>query len=105
MDRIEKLKQFLSATPGDSFLKHALALEYIKMGNDETARELFEQVLQYDPAYIGSYYHLAKLFERNGQVEEAVQWYEKGMEAAKKAGDLHAMGELRSAYDELAGEL
>jgi hypothetical protein len=31
----------------------------------------------------------------------AIQWYEKGMEAAKQAGDKHALGELRSAYEEL----
>jgi hypothetical protein len=32
MDRIEKLKTFLMSSPADSFLQHALALEYIKMG-------------------------------------------------------------------------
>jgi hypothetical protein len=32
MDRIGKLKTFLMSSPGDSFLQHALALEYVKMG-------------------------------------------------------------------------
>ena len=64
MDRIEKIKEFLLQQPNDNFLQHALALEYIKLGNDKEARKLFEQILMRDPAYIGSYYHLAKLFER-----------------------------------------
>jgi Tfp pilus assembly protein PilF len=101
MDRIIKLKEFLQANPRDSFLKHALALEYVKMEDDKTAREIFEEILTQDPGYIGSYYHLAKLLERTGDTNAAIQWYEKGMEAAKKAGDSHALGELRSAYEEL----
>ena len=101
MDRITKLKEFLQANPGDNFLKHALALEYIKIGDDTTARSIFEEVLTLDPGYIGSYYHLAKLLERTGDANMAIQWYEKGMEAAQKAGDKHALGELRSAYEEL----
>jgi tetratricopeptide (TPR) repeat protein len=101
MDRIIKLKEFLQANPGDNFLKHALALEYIKIGDDAAARTIFEEILTIDPGYVGSYYHLAKLLERTGETDLAIQWYEKGMEAAKKAGDKHALGELRSAYEEL----
>jgi Tfp pilus assembly protein PilF len=101
MDRITQLKEFLQASPGDSFLRHALALEYIKIGDDNTARSIFEEILTQDPGYIGSYYHLAKLLERTGDTDAAIVWYEKGMEAAKQAGDKHAYGELRSAYEEL----
>ena len=67
MDRIEKLKEFLQANPADSFLQHALALEYIKLGDDEAARKLFEELLNREPGYIGSYYHLGKLLERNDE--------------------------------------
>jgi Tfp pilus assembly protein PilF len=101
MDRIVKLKQFLQANPADSFIQHALALEYIKLGDDETARQLFEELLNREPAYVGSYYHLGKLFERNNDTDAAVKWYEKGMEEAKRAGENHAYGELRGALEEL----
>ena len=100
-DRINKLKEYLLKTPGDNFLQHALALEYSKIGDEEEARRLFEEILTRDPGYIGSYYHLAQLLQRTGETAKAVEWYEKGMEAAKKAGDKHAYGELRSAYEEL----
>lgn len=101
MSRIEKLNEFLKTNPSDSFLQHALALEYIKLGDDEKARGLFEELLNREPGYIGSYYHLAKLLERNDKAEEAIKVYEKGMEEAKRAGDNHALGELRGAYEEL----
>lgn len=101
MERIEKLMEFLLANPADSFVQHALALEYIKLGNDKEARHLFETVLKREPGYIGSYYHLAKLLERTGQNEEAVKVYERGMEEAKRASDNHSLSELRSAYEEL----
>lgn len=101
MDRIAKLKEFLAASPADSFLQHALALEYIKLGDDEAARQLFEEILNREPGYVGSYYHLAKLLERQGKEAQAIEVYEKGMEEAKRAGDNHSFGELRGAWEEL----
>lgn len=101
MDRIEKLKEFLLTNPDDSFIQHALALEYIKLGNDDEAKKLFQTLLNSEPGYIGSYYHLAKLLERIGETEQAITVYEKGMEEAKKAGDNHSLSELKSAYEEL----
>jgi Tfp pilus assembly protein PilF len=101
MERIEKLKEFLKANPADNFAQHALALEYIKLGNDQEAKKLFEDILNREPAYVGTYYHLAKLLERNNRVDEAIKVYIKGMEEAKKAGENHAYGELRGAYEEL----
>ncbi len=64
-------------------------------------RKLFEAILEREPSYVGTYYHLAKLLERNGDEQAAIKVYEKGMEEAKKAGDNHALGELRGAYEEL----
>ncbi|HKH61237.1 MAG TPA: hypothetical protein VKA49_10430 [Flavitalea sp.] len=101
MERIEKLREFLRTSPSDSFLQHALALEYIKAGDDRSARSLFEEILTREPGYIGSYYHLAKLLERTNDQQAAITWYEKGMNAAKTAGDQHAYNELQMAYEEL----
>jgi tetratricopeptide (TPR) repeat protein len=101
MDRIEKIKEFLSASPNDNFLRHALALEYIKAGSDAEARELFEAILTASPDYVGSYYHLAKLLEKLGETNLAIEWYEKGMAAAKTAGDNHSYSELQGAYEDL----
>lgn len=91
----------LATEPGDSFLQHALGLEYCKAGDDQTAQGYFQNLLLLNPGYVGTYYHLAKLLERNGDEEGAIQVYEKGMEVAKSAGDQHAYGELRGAWEEL----
>ena len=101
MEKIEKLKSFLKGSPDDPFLKHALALEYIKTGNETEAKELFLEILTQDPAYIGTYYHLARLLERTGETGSAKNWYEKGMNAAKLAGDDHAYNELQAALEDL----
>lgn len=101
MDRIERLKEFLKGNPNDSFVQHALALEYIKAGDDRTAQQLFENVLQRDENYVGSYYHLGKLKERNGDRVGAIAVYEKGMIKAREAGEQQAFNELRSSYEDL----
>jgi Tfp pilus assembly protein PilF len=101
MDRIARIKEFLTQQPKDNFLRHALALEYLKIGETEKAKTLFEEVVTDSPAYIGSYYHLAKTCEKLGLQQEAINWYEKGMAAAKTADDKHSYNELQSAYQEL----
>ena len=102
MNRIEKLHELLQQMPGDNFLRHALALEHIKLDKDSEARILFESILKDSPEYVGSYYHLGKLLERNGEPDAAIRWYEKGMQQAKTAGDHHSYNELMAAYEDLA---
>ena len=101
MDRIDIIKQFLEDTPDDSFLQHCLALENIKLGNREEARTIFRQLLDHDPGYVGSYYHLGQLLEEMTFLDQAGEVYLRGIEAAKAAGDRHALSELRAAYDYL----
>ncbi len=91
----------LTEQPQDPFLNHALALEEIKEGKDDAARQRFESLLAHTPDYVGSYYHLGKLYERMGEEANAIQVYERGMEIAKKLGDNHAGNELRAAHDNL----
>ena len=101
MNKIDQLKEFLKATPNDSFLQHALALELIKLGNDEDAKLLFENVLLNEPAYVGSYYHLGKLLERIDNFPAALKMYELGMRQAKLAKDNHSYNELQGALEDL----
>lgn len=100
-ERIEKLKTFLQQSPDDCFLNHALALEYVKLGNDVEAKTLFEKNIRFDPKYIASYYHLGKLYERIAHQEQAITTYEKGMIVSKELGDMHTYNELQAAYEDL----
>jgi tetratricopeptide (TPR) repeat protein len=95
--RIEKLLAFIERNPADSFSRHALAMEYVKLGDDPAARSALETLLDKDPSYVGSYYHLGKIWERAGDLLMAADTYRKGILMAEKAGDRHATNELRAA--------
>ncbi len=101
MERINQLKEFLKASPDDAFLQHALALEYIKFGDEQAAKLLFENILKNEPNYVGSYYHLGKLLERINDNTAAIAVYENGMKAAKLAKDNHSYNELQAALEDL----
>jgi Tfp pilus assembly protein PilF len=101
MSRIDKLLEFIEASGKDSFLQHALALEYIKIGMEEEARKLFNEILLREPTYIGSYYHLGKLLERVGEFDRAARVYQRGLEEAKKVADNHSYNELQGALEDM----
>lgn len=101
MNRIDRLTELLKTSKEDSFLQHALALEYIKEGKDAEARELFETILKREPSYTGSYYHLGKLLERLNEINLAITCYERGMAECKLSNDRHAYSELQAALDDI----
>lgn len=99
MNRIAQLKEFLKDKPKDCFLRHALALELVKAGEEKQAKTLFEAILNEFPEYVGSYYPLGKLLEQMHLADEALKVYEQGIQQAQKSGDQHTLSELRSAID------
>ena len=101
MNKINQLKEFLKAAPNDSFLQHALALEFIKVGDEQAAKLLFENILANEPGYVGSYYHLGKLLERINDNQAAITVYQTGMKEAKLAKDNHSYNELQAALEDL----
>jgi tetratricopeptide (TPR) repeat protein len=101
MDRIKQLNEFLKVTPDDAFLQYALAIEYIALMNDQEALSIFLHLVETQPEYYATYYHLGKLYERMQEPDLAEKIYEKGMEITLKLNQRHAHGELRGAYEEL----
>ncbi len=101
MDRINKLNEMLQAQPHDSFLLHALGLEYIKIGELERAIESFEKVIAFNKNYVGTYYHLAQTFEKQNKLDQAIAIYNDGIQIATLVKDQHAKNELQMALDEL----
>lgn len=95
--RLEKLFTFLESSPNDSFILFAIAKEYEKLGGMEKALEYYLKLVEADENYIGTYYHLGKLYEVKEEFTTAFQTYKKGMEIARKAGDKHALSELAGA--------
>lgn len=95
--RLEKLFEFLNASPADPFLLFAIAKEYEKLDKKTEALEYYIRLTSEHADYVGTYYHLGKLYEQQGAVNLALQTYTQGMVVAKKAGDQHALGELAGA--------
>lgn len=104
-DRLEQLLQFLTENPQDSFLKYAIAMEYAKKSENEKALEYYQDLVQNDPEYVGTYYHLGKLYEKLEQFDNAFTAYEQGKKIAKSIGNRHALNELMGAENMLRDEL
>ena len=101
--RLEKLLDFLQNEPEDEFLQYALATEYLRLNETDKALQYYEGLVKNHPGYVGSYYHLGKLYEALNRKNDAVGIYEKGMEIARQKRDNHAFSELQSVYREATG--
>lgn len=97
--RLEELLNFLAESPNDPFLKYAVTMEYLKGDDKERTRAGFLDLVSAHPEYVGTYYHYAKFLESQGEKEEALAIYQKGMEVAQAARNRHAFGELQGAYN------
>ncbi|MBC7777602.1 MAG: tetratricopeptide repeat protein [Phycisphaerae bacterium] len=95
--RLQYLNKLLEASPNDSFVLFALAKEYEGVGDDTQSLSFYLRLKEADPTYIGTYYHLGKLFERQEDFQNAILTYKQGIEISRKAGDRHAMSELQGA--------
>ena len=101
MDRIKSLLSFLKESPNDPFLHFALAKEWEGQGDFQRSLEKYEFLRMHHPDYVGTYYHLGKLYEHFDRQEDAMQCYEEGIKVANAAKDMHSASELRGALDEL----
>ena len=99
MNRIEILKGFLEENPKDSFSRYALALEYVKLGQNDDALREFESVKQNDPDYVATYFQLGQLYQKMGQTHQAEKTFRTGITVAAKAGDEHTRSELEAALE------
>jgi len=99
--RLHLLQQLLEKSPNDSFALFAIAKEYEGAGDAEQALANYLRLRDTNPGYVGLYYHLGKLFEKLNRPDDALQAYRTGMEVARKAGDMHAYGELNGARLEI----
>lgn len=103
MSRIQQLEEFIRETPNDPFLHYALVMEYVKVNDLEKSKAGFENMISKYPEYVGTYYHFGKLLEKIDNKEEAIIIYQKGIDVAKRAKNMHAMGELQGALNFLIG--
>lgn len=102
-DRLEALEDFYEQDPADAFTRFALAQEYLKRGRTQEALRFFEGLTADDPDYVGTYYHLGKLYEALDRKEDAKRTYRQGIEVAQRQRDAHARAELLDALMQAEG--
>ncbi len=102
-NRLSKLLEFLANDANDPFILYALATEYNTRNDIENAFNYYLQLVAQHPNYVGTYYHLGKLYQKVNQTDKAIEIYKKGMEVAKLKKDNHAFAELQGAYHTAAG--
>lgn len=90
----------------DTFLRYAVALEYVKLDQKEKAIQYLKSLVKDFPDYLATYYQLGKLLEEKGKTDKAIEIYKQGREVAKTQKDSKTLGELGEAlmildvYDE-----
>ena len=99
--RLEMLTQFLEQNPGDAFARYGLAMEYSNAGQTEQALAEFNKLLELHPDYTNGYFMAAQALERTGRTAEAKSMLEKGVEAARRTGNKHALSEMTGMLEEL----
>ena len=101
MDRIEQLRKFIAADPGDAFPRYALALELKGKGDAAGAAAELQELLRIKPDYLAAYLQLGMLLAALGDASGARETLGKGQELARRAGDSHTLSELTSALEGL----
>src|SRR4051812_39272778 len=87
--RIQILEQLLAQDPNSTFARYGLAMEYVKSGDLGRAVAEFEAVLAIDPSYGAAYYHGGQALEKLGQLDQAREYYRRGVASSR---DPHARG-------------
>jgi tetratricopeptide (TPR) repeat protein len=93
---LDRLEEFAREDPHDPFNLYALALAYLKTDSLKGQR-LFEQLVIEHSTYVPTYYQLGHVYAAQGKIELAVQTFERGIVAARNAGDHKAMREMEAA--------
>ena len=102
--RLKQLMGFLESSPNEPFILFAIAKEYEGLGDKPEALKYYLMLQKTSPDYVGTYYHLGKLYEQLQDDKKAFLTYKKGIEVAKIAGDKHSIAELHSAKIELGDD-
>ena len=101
MPDIDAIKKIIAVQPNEPFPRYGLAMELKRLGRLDEAHEAFEEMERRFPDYTAQYLMHTNLLVELKRKEEARAVGERGVEAARRKGDAHALGELQSALDNL----
>lgn len=99
--RRQMLEEFVAKRPDDAFSRYGLAMECANSGDARAADEHFRALLKLNANYVPAYLMYAQMLARESRAEEARRILVTGIEAANKAGNQHARGEMETLLSEL----
>lgn len=99
--RLAFLEKVTSEGSKDPFAWYGLANEYSSLGRHDEALRTFEKLRELDPSYVPQYLMCGQMLANLKRPEEARVWLTQGVEAAKKAGNGHALSELTNVLESL----
>ncbi|NPA51953.1 MAG: tetratricopeptide repeat protein [Aquificae bacterium] len=100
-DRIKTLKKALEKDPTNKLGLFGLANEYFKEGMYKEAIETLEKYLTLHEDEGSAYRVLAQSYINLGEIEKAIQTYEKGIQQALKYNHSTMAQEFRQEIDQL----
>jgi len=101
INRLDMLKELVEKEPDDDFCRYGLALEYIKLNQPENAFEQFDELIKRHPDYVPAYFMSGQYLYELEKEDEAVERIEQGIEAARRTGDNHALGEMQEYLESI----
>ena len=104
MPSLDVLRKFVEKSPNDPFPRYGLAMELKKLGQKEEAEAEFAELEKRHPDYVAQYLMRANNLTDLGRIAEVRAVLERGIEAAQKKRDGHALGELQGALAALPQE-
>lgn len=99
--RREILEQFVATRPTDAFARYGLALECVKLGDDQAAATHFQHLMQNHPEYVAGYFQYGQFLAKLGRDADARKVLSDGIVVAQRAGDIHARDEMQAALNSL----
>ena len=102
MSMLDHYRTWLEKKPEDRLAMYGLALELKKVGEQEAAAQAFEALLAVHPQSGAGWFQYGQLFEQDGDEEQAVATWRRGLEALEGANDPEAVrsrGEIQGALD------
>jgi predicted Zn-dependent protease len=99
--RLEFLQKMTASGTDDPMAWYGLAMEYRNLERFDEALATFKTLREKRADYVAMYLMCGQMLEKQGDKAAAKEWMTAGVEAAKKKGDSHALGELQGALDAL----
>ena len=91
---ISTLEKLLGTPRDGALLRYSLGLEYAKAGRHADAVAQLREAVTRDPGYSAAWKTLAKSLTETGALEDALEAYRRGIEAAQRKGDRQAEKEM-----------